>query len=167
MKNLRLEIGEPMKKLKGKDAIVNPQNQYMTKGSGWCNEIYTKAGETLLTNFCQELFPNGMEPRDVKVTPGFKLEIDIIHVYPPKFHFAQDPIEELRQTYQNLFATINEKNYQNILMPSLGIGVHGYNHQDVAEMLMTELKKFLTDKKITITLVLANRDIKKIYQKYL
>ncbi len=167
MKNIKLEVGDIMKMLQKKDAIVNPQNQYMKKGSGLCNQIYTAAGETLLTNFCEELYPTEMKPNDVRITPGFKLGIDIIHVFPPKFHFAEDPIEDLRKCYLKLFSEIARNDYKNIIMPSLGTGIHGYTHQDVAEMVMTELKTFLKSKNITITFVLANREIKKQYQKFL
>ncbi len=167
MKNLNIEVGEVMKLLKNKDAIVNPQNQYMTKGSGLCNKIYEAAGESLLTTFCQEYYQEDMKPNEVRITHGFNLEMDIIHFHPPKYHFVEDPIEKLRQGYLNLFSEIEKNNYKNVIMTSLGVGVQGYMHQDVAEMVIKEMKKFLTDKDINITFVVGNKEIKKLYESYL
>ena len=167
MKNLQIIDGNIMNLLKGKDAIVNPQNQYMKKGSGINKSIYEAAGERLLENFCQEYYQKDMVANEIRITPGFDLKMDIIHFYPPKFHFSEDPIEELRQGYLKLFAEIERNQYKNVIMPSLGVGIHGYMHQDVAEIIITEMKKFLENQNITITFVVSNKDIKKLYSKYL
>ncbi len=167
MKKIRVVVGDPMKFIKGKDAIVNPQNRYMIKGSGLNRKIYEAAGERLLTTFCEDYYQEQMEQNEVRVTPGFNLGMDIIHFFAPKYHFTEDPIEELRQGYQKIFAEIERNNYKNVIMTSLGVGVPGYTHQDVAEMVIKAMKNFTANKKINITLVVSNRKIKKLYDKHL
>ena len=45
-----------------------------------------------------------------------------------------NPIEDLKQSYINLFEMVKEKEYKNIVSVSLGTGVHGYKHNEIAKV---------------------------------
>jgi len=135
MGKLYLTTGDYISNSAGMDAIVNAANKYMISGSGICGAIYNAAGIEL-EEYCKNLYLEDMENNEVRITPGFKLNMDIIHVLAPKAYEEQDPINELLKAYKNLLDTITSKKYKNVLVCSLGTGIHGYKHEDVARQLM-------------------------------
>ena len=50
-----------------------------------------------------------MKINEVRITPGFDLGVDIIHIYCPKYYESKNPIEDLKQSYINIFETAKEK----------------------------------------------------------
>lgn len=141
MGKLFLTTGDYILNSNGMDAIVNAANKYMINGSGICGVIYRNAG-TELINYCKNTFNTEMENNEVRVTPGFNLNMDILHVLAPKYHEEKEPIEELLKSYKNLLNTIAEKGYKNVLLCSLGTGVHGYKHEEVCKPLIILLNNF-------------------------
>ena len=141
MGRLYLTTGDYIKNSKNKDAIVNAANQYMINGSGICGAIYNAAGIELL-EYCQRTFNNNMNTGEVRITPGFNIKSDIIHVLAPKYYEESNPIESLLNTYKNLLDEILKNNYKNVLLCSLGTGIHGYKHEYVAKPLITLLINF-------------------------
>ena len=141
MGKLYLLTGDYILNSKGKDAIVNATNKYMSYGSGICGVIYQNAGKQL-EEFCHNNFKTNMINNEVRITPGFNLNMDIIHVLAPKAFEEQEPIEELLKAYKNMLGEILKHNYKNVLLCSLGTGIHGYNHNDVARPLIMLLNNF-------------------------
>ena len=85
MGKLYLLTGDYILNSKNKDAIVNAANKYMTYGSGICGVIYSNAGNKL-EEYCHNTFKNDMVNNEVRITPGFNLGMDIIHVLAPKYY---------------------------------------------------------------------------------
>ncbi len=141
MGKLYLLSGDYVLNSKGKDAIVNAANKYMINGSGICGVIYKNAGIELL-EYCKQTYKTDMETGEIRVTPGFNLNMDIIHVLAPKYYEAKNPLDELLLAYKNMLETIIKKGYKNVLVCSLGTGVHGYKHEDVAKPLIFLLNNF-------------------------
>lgn len=141
MGKLYLLSGDYILNSKDKDAIVNAANTYMINGSGICGVIYRNAGNKLL-EYCKQIYKTDMKPGEVRVTPGFNLNMDIIHVLAPKYYEARNPIDELLFTYKKMLEVIIEKGYKNVLVCSLGTGVHGYKHEDIAKPLISLLNNF-------------------------
>lgn len=56
-----------------------------------------------------------------------------------------------------------EKGYKNIVSVSIGTGIHGYKHIDIAKNVVIRLKKLVNKYDISFTLVLPNEKIKEIY----
>ena len=83
-----------------------------------------------------------MKNGEVRITSGFKLPMDIIHVLAPKFYEESDPINALMDCYDNLLQEIKIKGYKKVLLCSLGTGIHGYKHEDVAIPLVNLLSGF-------------------------
>lgn len=163
MAKLDIEVGNIFDYLEGKNAIVNSSNQYMISGSGISGAIYKKADKDILENYCKENFLEEMKVNEVRMTPGFNLGVDIIHIYAPKFYFTEDPINDLIKSYNNIFDIAKEKGYKNIISVSIGTGVHGYKHNDVSKVVMQELKHLTEKYDINFTLVLSDVKTKEFY----
>ena len=123
------------------DAIVNATNKYMAYGSGICGAIYNASGFEL-EEYCKNTYHEYMKNGEVRITSGFKLPMDIIHVLAPKFYEESDPINALMDCYDNLLQEIKIKGYKKVLLCSLGTGIHGYKHEDVAIPLVNLLSGF-------------------------
>ena len=141
MGKLYLLSGDYIDNSNGMDAIVNAANKYMIGGSGICGAIYGSAGLEL-EDYCKNSFKTHMVNNEVRITPGFNLSMDIIHVLAPKAYEEKEPLDELLKGYKNLLANITEKKYKNVLLCSLGTGIHGYKHEMVANHVITLLNNY-------------------------
>ena len=149
----------------GMDAIVNAANKYMINGSGICGAIYRASGSELL-EYCKQNYQDDMVNGEVRITPGFNLNMDIIHILAPKYYEENDPIDSLMNCYINLLEVIKKKKYKKVLLCSLGTGVHGYKHKDIAQPLVNLLYDFCNNNDIEIYLNNINPLCKDIYLKY-
>lgn len=167
MEKLSIVSGNILEHLKDKDLIVNSANQYMICGSGVCGAIYKKANKELLEDYCKTHYKEYMKVNEVRITPGFNLGLDILHIYCPKYYESKTPILDLLDSYNKIFLSAKEKGYKNILSVSLGTGVHGYKHIDIAKDIVGGLNVLVKKYDIAFTLVLPSEEIKKIYSNYL
>ena len=161
--------------LKGHDLIVNSSNPAMLAGSGVCGEIFKKAGVDELENYTQTHYninrfsydnyheENMMKVGDIRITPGFNLNMDIMFVQGPKKYQYSDPLTVLLDTYKNMLNELKKNNYKNILLPSLGTGVHGYTHEEIGKEVSNLLKEFVKNTDINIDLVLFEEENKVYY----
>lgn len=150
--------------LKDHDAIVNATNPAMMHGGGVCGDIFDKAGSTLLSNYIKNNFSTNMVVGEMRITPGFKIGMDIIFAQGPKYYECDNPIDELKKTYLNLLDTIKNNNYKNVLLPSLGTGIYGFKHGDVGKMVVDTINEYIKDTDINIDLVLYLEKDKKYYE---
>ena len=153
MVKLNLITGDIIEQSIGMDAIVNSQNKYMSYGSGVCGAIYRAAG-TEIINYCEENYDTYMVDGEVRITPGFNLNMDIIHVLAPKaYEHKDDPTEVLLNAYKNMLEEIKNRNYKKVILPSLGAGIHGYEHQDIAKPVITLLNDFCSNNDTELYLI--------------
>lgn len=165
MGKLFLICGDYILNSKGMDAIVNAANKYMINGSGICGAIYRASGPKLL-EYCKQNYQDDMINDEIRITPGFNLNMDIIHVLAPKYYEEKDPINSLMNCYKNLLEVIKKKKYKKVLLCSLGTGVHGYKHEDIAQSLVSLLYEFCNNNDIEIYFNNINPLCKDIYLKY-
>lgn len=165
MGKLHLTCGDYISNSLDMNAIVNAQNKYMQNGSGICGAVYRASGVELM-EYCQNKYKENMINGEVRITPGFNLPSDIIHVLTPKYYEESDPINSLMDCYDNLLLSIKEKKYKKVLIPSLGTGVHGYKHEDVVKPLMNLLMGFCKMNDVDIYLNNKLPIQKDIYLKY-
>ena len=151
MGKLYLLSGDYILNSKGKDAIVNAANKYMAYGGGICGVVYRNAGSTLL-DYCQKNYKTDMETCEVRITPGFNLNMDIIHVLAPEYYKEKNPIFKILEAYQNMLDTISQKGYKNVLTCSIGTGIFGYKHEEVAKPLILLLNDFCRKNDVNIYL---------------
>lgn len=164
--------------LKFGDAIVNPTNPMMRPGGGVSGEIFRKAGVDILENYISLKYgisyfnppgKNEMKVTEVRITPGFALNKDIIFAQGPKV-WEYDNYEKafylLLQTYANIIKSAQSANYKSIITPSLGTGEYGFEHDIIAKP-VTELLRSLSEKyDIIINLVLYSNEFEMIYTQY-
>lgn len=165
MGNLIIKCGNILDYLDGMDAIVNSANKYMICGSGVCGAIYKKANKDKLEEYCKNNFKNYMKVNEVRITPGFDLGLDIIHIYCPKYYESKNPLEDLKQSYISIFEIAKEKGYKNIISVSLGTGIYGYKHNEIYKEIIDKIKKLVINYNISFTLVLPDEEIMRLYSK--
>lgn len=167
MGKLILMSGDIIKNLREVEAIVNPTNKFMDYGSGVCGAIYDKAGIEQLENYCHSKWTKEMEVNEIRITTGFRLLKDIIHIYVPRYYEEENPIEKLKESYLKLFEVIIQEKYKSVIIPSLGTGFHFYTHEEVAEMVVKLLSAFCRDNDVKIIFDLFDDETKSIYEQYL
>lgn len=163
MGKLNIVSGNVLDNLDNNDLVVNSANKYMIYGSGVCGAIYNKANKKLLEEYCKNHYKEDMKVNEVRFSPGFDLGIDILHIYCPKSYESKNQLEELLESYNNIFIEAKKKNYKSIVSVSLGTGVNGYKHNDVAKQVVEMLDYLVKKYAINFTLVLPSEEIKKIY----
>ena len=164
MGKLNIVCGNILNYLDNKDLIVNSANKYMICGSGVCSAIYKKANKELLENYCKSHYKEYMKVNEVRFTPGFDLGIDILHIYCPKAYENNNSIDELIDSYIDIFINAKEKEYKSIVSVSIGTGIHGYKHSDIANNVVSILNDLVYRYNIDFSLVLPNEEIMKIYE---
>lgn len=167
MGKLHLITGDIIADSDGMDAIVNSQNKYMSYGSGVCGAIYRAAGNNLLQH-CIDTYSSEMEMGEVRITPGFDLKMDILHILVPKeYEEKENALEKLIYCYENLLNEILKHNYKKIIIPSLGCGVHGYKHEVIANSIMLLLNNFCNTNNVELYFINKYPLITDIYLKEL
>ena len=158
-KNSKLHIltGNLFDYLDGKDLIVNSNNKYMLCGSGICGQIYKRAGIKALEDYCQKHFSKNMVVNEIRFTPGFDLNIDILHIYCPHYLESIDPYVELLNSYDSLFYSVAQKDYKNIISISLGTGHHAYRHEDIWHKVYEKLIELVYKYDVDFYLVLPDK----------
>lgn len=148
----------------GHDAIVNPTNPRMVCGAGVSGAIFHKAGVDELENYTQSAYnisyfteDNLMNVGDIRITPGFKLGMDIIFVQGPKKYDYDDNRKAkmvLLDTYKKLIQVAYSKGYKHILCPSLGTGSYCFRHEDIAKDVVSVIKESIKELDLNIDFVL-------------
>ncbi|MGN1379043.1 MAG: macro domain-containing protein [Bacilli bacterium] len=163
MGKLNIVSGNILDYLDNKDLIVNSVNKYMICGSGVCGAIYKSANKELLEEYCKDHYKENMKVNEIRFSPGFDLGTDILHIYCPKSYESKEQLKELLESYNKIFVGAKNKGYKNIISVSLGTGVHGYKHNDIAKDVIIRLKELVKEYNIDFTLVLPSEEIKEIY----
>lgn len=166
MGRLSIVNGNIFDYLDNKDLIVNSANKYMICGSGVCGAIYKKANKELLEDYCKQHYREYMKVNEVRITPGFDLSIDILNIYCPKYYESKNPLPELLDSYNKIFHSAKKKDYKSIVSVSLGTGVHGYKHNDIAKNIVSILNELVNKYDIDFTLVVPSEEIKNEYDEY-
>ena len=89
--------------------------------------------------------------------------IDILHIYCPKYYESETPMEDLLNSYNNIFIEANKNGYKNIISFSLGTREYGYKHNDIATSVVNKLNELVNKYDIDFMLVLNNEKIKELY----
>lgn len=91
MKNLILVSGDIIENSNkyNVEVIVNTANKYMDYGGGVCGAIYNKVGIDKLETYCHSKWTKDIEVNEIRITTGFSLCKDIIHIYCPRYYEEQ------------------------------------------------------------------------------
>ncbi|MDD2505124.1 MAG: macro domain-containing protein [Bacilli bacterium] len=163
MKKLKIVCGDIIDHLSGNDLIINSTNKHMKYGSGVCGVIYNFAGKNLLEEYCLRSYNKNMETNEIRITPGFNLKIDILHIYAPKKHESKNPLNDLLKSYEKIFTVAKDNKYNNIVSVSIGTGVHGYKHKEIVKKVIQKINRLVIKYNINFTLVLPRHNIYELY----
>jgi O-acetyl-ADP-ribose deacetylase (regulator of RNase III) len=163
---LKIVEGNVLDYINDCDAIINSTNEYMIAGSGVCGSIYKRAGKDDLEQYCKKKYGNKMMTNEVRITPGFKLNVDIINIFAPKYYQQSEPLLTLVESYKKIFESAKKNNYKNILTVSIGTGVHGYKHNEISKIVIDTINELTKKYDINCIMVLQNNEIVDIYKKY-
>lgn len=166
MSKLDIVSGNIFNYLDNKDLIVNSANKYMMYGSGICGAIYKLADKELLEEYCKSNYSEYMKVNEVRFSPGYRLSLDILYICCPKRYESKEPLKELLESYNNIFKEASKRKYKSIVSISLGCGINGYKHIDVAKDVVIRLKELVSEYNIDFMLVLPSKEIEEIYSIY-
>ena len=133
------------------DAIVNAANQVMLGGGGVDGAIHRVAGYELYKACFNvpEVRPGVRCPTgEARITPGFKLPAKfVIHTVGPVYRDGQhgEP-EKLAACYRNSLALAAENGCKSIAFPCISTGIYGYPKEAAAQIAVTEVRAFLTQR---------------------
>lgn len=135
----------------------------MICGSGVCGVIYKRANKELLEDCCKSNYKEYMKVNEIRFSPGFELGLDIVHICSPKYYESKEPLKDLLESYNNIFVEAKKKGYKSIISVSLGSGINGYKHNDIAKSVISKLKELVNKYDIDFMLVLQSEEIKEMY----
>lgn len=147
------------------DAIVNPANNHLLKGSGTSEAIYQAAGEELLTQACLEI--GYCELGKAVITKAFGLNASyVIHAVGPgwKGGFCHEK-KHLYSAYTESLKLAKQYQCESIAFPLLSSGNYGYPKDKAVKVAISAISDFLLDHEMLIYLVLYDSDSLSISKK--
>jgi O-acetyl-ADP-ribose deacetylase len=148
----------------GVDAIVNAANERMLGGGGVDGAIHRAAGPELVAA-CRAVpevaagvrCPTG----ESRITPGFRLPARyVIHTVGPIWRGGtRGEPALLASCYRTALTLAREHDLQSIAFPAISCGVYGYPLDDAARIAIREVRTFLDQHPMRITLVAFDRAV--------
>jgi len=150
------------------DAIVNAANRSLLGGGGVDGAIHRAAGPKLLEE-CRKL--GGCNTGEAKITNGYNLKArHVIHTVGPVYSGKPEDSRLLSQCYFNSLQLALQNNLYSIAFPAISCGVYGYPVDDACRIAIDTVRRFLKEKKGSVTKVIfilfSSKDYD-IYEKYL
>ncbi|MBR2518925.1 MAG: macro domain-containing protein [Selenomonadaceae bacterium] len=139
------------------DAIVNAANTQLLAGGGVCGAIFRAAGHQQLQAACNKLSP--IQTGEAVITNGFNLPAKfIIHTAGPIWNGGTGGEENLlRACYSNSLKLAVEKNCRSVAFPLISSGIYGYPPNDALAVAVDEIKNFLKQHDLEVTLTLMKK----------
>lgn len=142
------------------DAIVSPDDVWLSHGGGASARIFKAAGEAQMTEACRAVTP--CEIGGVAVTPGFALPARyVFHTVGPVWKGGnQGEHAILRSCYMECMQMAVQMRLKSIVFPLIAAGTFGYPRQDALRVAMDCFRLFLmqSDVELQITLVLYDTE---------
>ncbi len=162
------------------DLIINPTNPQMVAGAGVLGAFFKRAGVDKLESYTQQKYDinyftdsynekNIMKVGDVRITPGFDLNMDIMFVQGPRTYDYENyecAKRDLLDVYKKLIQVAYNKRYKDVLCPSLGTGSYGFEHRDIAKDVTKVIKDNINEIDLNVYLVLYNEEELSYYEVY-
>lgn len=139
------------------DAIVNTANPKPVIGRGTDHAVYTAAGETELLKERRKI--GEMAVGEAAATKAFGLKAKyIIHTTGPKWKGGGErEMEKLASCYRKSLRLAAQLKCKSIAFPLISAGNYGFPKEKALETALTEIRSFLADEEMEVTLVVFDR----------
>lgn len=140
------------------DAVVNAANERLAAGGGVCGAIFAAAGAGALQAACDKI---GYCPTGSAVaTPAFGLNARwIIHAVGPIWRGGTSGEEAaLRSCYRQTLALAEKLGARSVALPLISSGIYGYPKRAALAVATSEVRAFLADHDLDVTLVVFSRE---------
>ena len=139
------------------DAIVNTANPRPVCGSGTDAAIYAAAGPRRLLRARKKI--GAIAPGEAAVTPAFRLPAKyIIHTVGPAWtDGTRGEYETLASCYRKSLLLAEQLSCRSVAFPLISAGVYGFPKGPALRIAMDEIRAFLADCDMDVTLVVYNR----------
>lgn len=139
------------------DAIVNAANNQLMRGGGVCGAIFRAAGARRLQAACDEI--GYCETGQAVATSGYDLPARyVIHAVGPIWQGGDNgEREQLASCYRTSLELAATLKCRSIAFPLISSGIYGYPKREALAVAQREIRAFLENHEMDVTLVLFDR----------
>ena len=139
------------------DAVVNPTDEALSGSGGVDAQLHRAAGEKL-DLACARI--GYCAPGEAVLTKGYDLPADyIIHTVGPRWVDGEHGEREtLAACYRSALSIASKKRLTSIAFPIISAGTFGFPKAEALEIAVREIRDFLAEHEMEITLVVFNRE---------
>ena len=139
------------------DAVVNPTDEVLSGSGGVDAQLHRAAGPAL-DLACARI--GYCAPGSAVLTEGFELPARyIIHTVGPRWVGGeQSERETLASCYRSALSIASEKQLSSIAFPIISAGTFGFPKAEALEIAVREIRAFLSEHEMDVTLVVFNRE---------
>ncbi len=139
------------------DAIVNTANPRPTYAAGTDGAVYEAAGADALLHERKKI--GNIRRGEAVATSGFALPAKyIIHTVGPSWtNGKHGEFETLASCYRNSLKLAEDLGCKSIAFPLISTGVYGFPKDKALDIAVSEIRKFLENSDMTVTLVVFDR----------
>ena len=136
------------------DALVNAANEQLRQGGGVCGALFEAAGARRLQRACDKI--GHCDTGKAVATPAFALPARyVIHAVGPIWHGGtQGERALLASCYRTSLELADSLKCRSIAFPLISAGIYGYPPREALAVAQEEIRSFLADHEMDVTLVL-------------
>lgn len=140
------------------DAIVNAANEHLWQGGGVCGAIFTAAGAKKMQKACDKI--GHCDTGKAVATPAFALSAKyVIHTVGPVWRGGtHGDTELLASCYRSSLELAESLGCTSIAFPLISAGIYGFPRREALRIAQDEIRAFLDEHEMDITLVLYDKD---------
>lgn len=139
------------------DAVVNPTDEALSGSGGVDAQLHRAAGEKLAQACARIGF---CAPGSAVLTEGYDLPARyVIHTVGPRWVGGEHGEREtLASCYRSALSIASEKRLTSIAFPIISAGTFGFPKAEALEIAVREIRAFLSEHEMDVTLVVFNRE---------